>query len=138
MTISARGALPAKTGAGFVSLKKNLDFKRVYRGGKSAANDALVLYMRRNGLLFSRFGFSVSKKVGKAVVRNKIRRRLKEALRTMLVAGWPENGKIFPPETGCDFIVIVRKPAADASFWELKGGLESLLKRLLRQRPTAL
>lgn len=61
-----------------VSLKLNHVFQRLYRKGNSAVSPNLALYVRRNGRNESRLGLTVSTKVGKAVVRNRTRRRLRE------------------------------------------------------------
>ena len=74
-----------------VSIKENHVFRRLYAKGKSAAAPALVLYVRRNGNKENRLGLTVSTKVGKAVVRNKVRRRLREIYRLHqheLTRGW--------------------------------------------------
>ena len=62
-------------------LKKDSDFRKVYKHGKSFANRYLVMYILNNKSENSRIGISVSKKVGKAIIRNKVRRRIKEAYR---------------------------------------------------------
>ena len=62
-------------------IKKDSDFRIVYKHGKSFANKYLVMYILDNKSDFSRVGFSVSKKVGKATVRNKVRRRIREGFR---------------------------------------------------------
>ena len=61
-----------------VPLKENHLFRRAYNRGKSAADGRLVLYVRGNGQKGNRLGFTVSTKVGCAVVRNRVRRRLRE------------------------------------------------------------
>ena len=58
------------------SLKQNHLFRRLYRRGSSAANRYLVLYCRRNGQACNRVGLTVSAKLGHAVARNRLRRRL--------------------------------------------------------------
>ena len=63
------------------SLKKNDDFRLVYRSGKSCANRYLVMYAKPNDLGTSRIGISVSKKVGNSVVRHRIKRLVKESYR---------------------------------------------------------
>ena len=62
-------------------LKKDSDFRKVYKHGKSFASRYLVMYILNNKSENSRIGISVSKKVGKAIIRNKVRRRIKEAYR---------------------------------------------------------
>ena len=64
-----------------VSLKENHVFRRLYHRGNSAANRYLVFYCRPNGSKQSRLGFTVSTKLGHAVVRNRVRRRLREIYR---------------------------------------------------------
>ena len=77
-----------------------------------------------NEQAWTRYAFAVSKRVGKAVVRNKVRRRLREVLRA---AGMQE---------GFDLVITARSEAAQASFQELKAELLVLLKRArLLQEP---
>lgn len=99
-----------------VSLKQNHLFRRLYSRGKSAAGRELVLYCRRNGTERNRIGYTVSAKLGNAVVRNRIRRRLREAYRL--------NEARFVP--GWDIVVVARSRAAGAPFRTL----ESLLLHL--------
>ena len=60
------------------TIKQNYEFRRLYSKGKSCANAYLVVYCRKNRAGRSRIGYTVSNKVGHAVVRNRIRRRLRE------------------------------------------------------------
>ena len=64
-----------------VSLKQNHQFRRLYSKGKSAVSPTLALYCRKNRLGYSRLGVTVGTKVGKAVRRNRTRRRIREAYR---------------------------------------------------------
>ena len=64
-----------------VSLKENHLFRRAYNRGKTAADSRLALYVRGNGRRDNRLGLTVSTKVGHAVVRNRVRRRLREIYR---------------------------------------------------------
>lgn len=82
------------------------EFQRVYREGKRIRSAYLTLYFFPNSLPYARFGFTVTKKVGKAVERNQVKRRLREACRCSL--------DFFP--VGYDFIFI-----AHTSFQSLKG-----------------
>ena len=63
------------------TLKKNSDFHRLYAKGKSAVNPYLVVYCRKNRQDRNRFGYTVTAKLGHAVVRNRVRRRLREIVR---------------------------------------------------------
>ena len=63
------------------TLKKNSDFRRLYAKGKSAVTPYLVVYARPNRLGENRLGYTVSVKLGHAVVRNRVRRRLREIYR---------------------------------------------------------
>ena len=70
-------------------LTKAADFAAVWRRGRRRSDALLVLIARRNGLSVARFGFSVGKRVGKAVVRNLVKRRIREAARAAPIrAGW--------------------------------------------------
>lgn len=101
-------------------LTKREYFDKVYRHGKSAANHQFVLYyMPRQDQESFRLGVSVSKKLGNAVVRNRIRRVMKEIVRL--------NEARFP--AGYDLIVIARKPVVDMSYQELEKSMLHVLKR---------
>lgn len=103
-----------------VSLKKNRDFRRVYSRGKSAVNRTLVLYKKPNGLAANRLGITVASKVGGAVVRNRVRRRIKEAYRT--------SEQVFLK--GFDLVVVARVRAADADYKEIHSALFYLSGKL--------
>lgn len=66
------------------TLNLNTQFHRVYKSGKTYAMPTLVVYARKNGLPRNRVGITVSKKIGKANVRNRAKRRLREVYRTNL------------------------------------------------------
>ena len=92
------------------SLKLNHIFRRLYTKGKSYANGYLVLYCRKNGSGENRVGLTVSAKLGHAVVRNRIRRRLREIYRL--------NESKFQP--GWDLVVVARSRAVDAPYKKLE------------------
>lgn len=109
------------------SLKQNHLFRRLYQRGKSAAGRFVVVYCRKNGLSYNRLGLTVGTKVGHAVVRNRIRRRLREAYRlaeTEYVSGY-------------DIVIVARTRAADATYQDLSHGLMSAMDKLglIRKEP---
>ncbi len=101
------------------TIKKNREFRLVYNRGKSVSNRHLVAFFLKNRLEYNRIGISISKKVGKAVVRNKIRRRLKESFRGTEIS-----------KNGYDIVLIARIPSATADYQELSRSLSNLLKKL--------
>lgn len=118
--------MPDKDEMTLFRLKKSWDFKRVYRKGRTVVSKNIVLYYCPNGLHYNRIGFSISKKVGKSVVRNRIKRIYREAfshLEQHICKGF-------------DFIIIARKPAVNASFKEACKELYNLCRKgklLLKQ-----
>ena len=65
----------------FISLKSNFDFKAVYKKHNSIADKYLIMYVKENNLGFIRLGISVSKNVGNSVVRHRLTRLIREAMR---------------------------------------------------------
>ena len=102
-----------------ISLKENRNFGRVYRKGKSIAGDCLVLYYRKNHLGINRLGLTASKKVGKAVVRNRVRRLIKENFRLL------ENR--IP--LSYDIVIVARVKAAGSDYQKIGGCLRYLLRK---------
>ncbi|MEX2416663.1 MAG: ribonuclease P protein component [Paenibacillaceae bacterium] len=101
-------------------LVKKEDFNKVYRYGKSAANMQYVIYYKPNIQVEQfRMGVSASKKLGGAVVRNRLRRVIKEIIRHHADEIVPHN----------DLIVIVRKPAVDLDYQTAEKCLLHALKR---------
>ena len=100
------------------SLKLNHIFRRLYRT-TGQANGFLVLYARRNRTESNRVGITVSKKLGKAHIRNRIRRRLREVYRL--------NEARFQP--GWDIVVVARAKALDAPFRDLTAAYLALAKK---------
>ena len=98
-------------------LRKGREFAAVWRGGKGWSNDLLVLRIAANATGTHRFGFSVSRKLGKAVVRNHVKRRLRELLRQRVI---PESW---------DIVVVARPPAAQASYRQLEQAVDELLSK---------
>lgn len=99
-------------------LRKNIEFKRVYNKGKNYWNRNLILYVRKNGLEETRLGITITKKIGNAVIRNKIRRRMKEIYRL-------NHERVKP---SYDLIFIPKKNVVDLSYKELENSLIHILK----------
>ena len=98
-------------------LTKSEQYALVYNEGSSWSNSLVVMKALPNGLTLTRYGLSVSKRVGKAVTRNRVKRLLREMLRlTPLKPGW-------------DIIFIVRPGAANANYATLKKSVGGLLSR---------
>ena len=103
-----------------VPLKENAAFRRLYYKGKSAGNRYLVIYCARNRLEATRVGLTVSTKLGHAVVRNRVRRRLREIVR--------HNASCLP--SGYDIVVVARTAAVEAEFAALEKSFRLLAGRL--------
>lgn len=101
-------------------LKSPRDFRQAYKWGKSIVNPYLVLYYQKNKRQEYRIGFSVSKKVGKAVVRNRVKRKLREICRL--------HQDIFP--YGYDIIFVARVRANNASYQVIEKHLLDLVKKM--------
>ena len=107
-----------------VTLKENRDFRRLYRKGATAVDRCMVLYCCRNRLGRNRYGFTVSTKLGKAVVRNRARRRLREAVRL-------EEGNLIP---GWDIVVVARGRTHSVPFPRLRESYRKLCAELCMLR----
>ena len=95
-------------------------FRRIYAKGKSAATSHMVLYCRKNGSQRNRLGITASTKLGNAVTRNRVRRRLREIYRT-------NEAKFLP---GCDLIVVARHRSVEAQYKVLERDFLSLAGKL--------
>lgn len=101
-------------------LKKNEQFQEVFQKGTSAANRQFVVYWKKQeGQAAFRAGISVSKKIGKAVTRNRVKRLIKEAIASM-EAGIPD---------GIDLVIIARPGLEEMEYDALRSSLQHVLKR---------
>jgi ribonuclease P protein component len=102
------------------SLKKNYEFRRLYNKGKSAATPFVVVYVKRTGRDTNRLGITVSNKIGKAVVRNKVRRRLREIYRL----------HEHEMQKGCDLVFVARGRSVEASYAQLEQAVLKACRQL--------
>ena len=101
-------------------IKKDSDFRKVYKHGKSFANKYLVMYILDNKSDFSRVGFSVSKKVGKATIRNKVRRRIREGFRLI--------GDEYI-KSGYDIVFIARIASKECEYKDIEKSVKYLINK---------
>lgn len=101
-------------------IKKNDEFQTVFQKGKSTANRQFVVYqLDKEEQPNFRIGLSVSKKIGNAVVRNRIKRMIRQSITEL-------KDEI---DSGKDFVIIARKPCAEMTYEEVKKSLIHVFKR---------
>ena len=88
------------------SVKSNGDFRRIFSKGKNSVTPYMVVYYRKNRLGTRRAGFTVSAKLGNAVTRNRVKRKLREIVRL--------NGNLL--RTGVDIVVVARSRSVGAPY----------------------
>ena len=103
-----------------VTVKENYEFRRIYRRGRSAVSPYFVVYCLKNRAGASRLGVTVSKKLGHAVVRNRVRRRIREIYRL-------NRDKMRP---GWDVIVVGRGRSAAGPYRKMNEAYLDCLRRL--------
>jgi ribonuclease P protein component len=100
-------------------LRQSAAIQRVRRDGLRWRHPLLILFVMPNGEPASRFAISAGRRLGKAVARNRVKRRLREALRHCL----PDV------QGGYDCLLVARQPAREASHAEIEAALGQLLQR---------
>jgi ribonuclease P protein component len=108
-------------------LRLSADFQRTRREGKAWTDHLMVLCALPNDLTYSRFGFAASKRIGKAVDRNRARRRMREAVRLCrgtLAEGW-------------DMVFVARPPIVHAPYAEIVRAIHKLLGQAKLRKPEA-
>jgi len=103
-----------------VALKQNHEFRRLYSKGKSAVSPYFAIYCRKTSRPYSRLGITTGVKLGKAVKRNFVRRRIRELYRT--------NEEKFLP--GYDIVVVARTRAIFGRYADLERSFLQLMRRL--------
>ncbi|MEK3806657.1 ribonuclease P protein component [Metabacillus sp. SLBN-84] len=107
-------------------IKKNEDFQKIFKQGKSMANRQFVIYMLNQPEEKEfRLGLSVSKKIGNAVTRNRVKRLVRQVF-------LEEKDSL---KTGMDYIVIARKPASEMDYHEVKSSLLHLFRKTKILKP---
>lgn len=100
-------------------IKKNKEFQEAFQKGRSFANRQFVVYaLRKEGQDHFRIGLSVSKKIGNAVTRNRIKRYIRQSILELKEQ----------LHSGQDYVIIARKPASEMDFFEVKKSLQHVLK----------
>ena len=100
------------------SIRGEREYDAIFRTGRKAAGERLTVRALRNGLDINRYGFVVGRRVGTAVVRNRVRRRLRHALDDIHSHG------------GWDIAVVAHPPASQAPYNQLRADLDELLARV--------
>ena len=101
-------------------VKKNIEFQEVFKKGTSIANRQFVVYrLQKEDQQHFRIGLSVSKKIGNAVVRNQIKRYIRQVFLEL-------KDEV---KNNYDYVIIARKPAADMDFHEVKKSMIHVLKK---------
>lgn len=110
-------------------IRRPAEFRRVLRSGRGSGGRAgdrlLLLAAAPNGQSGNRVGLSVSKRVGGAVVRNRVKRRLREIFGEIVVAGKNVEG-----EQGWDIVATARQPAALATYEDLRSSTARLILKV--------
>ncbi|HEX3025720.1 MAG TPA: ribonuclease P protein component [Clostridia bacterium] len=99
-----------------VSLKENREFRRLYKKGRSYVSPVVVVYMLKNKKQYNRIGITTGKKLGKAVIRNRVKRIIREAY----------SGVETQTKTGWDFVFVARNRAVNLKSWQMMKTLKGL------------
>ena len=100
-------------------VRDNSRFQEIRRRGKAYSSRFVVLCVLENSLPYSRFGFSVSRRIGNAVLRNRVKRRMRESVRLRM-------DQIQP---GWDCVVIARSPIRKANYGQIDDTFSRLFGR---------
>lgn len=101
-------------------LKKNIDFQRVYSKRNINGNRNITVFFKKNNIKNKRVGFTITKKLGNAVTRNKMKRRLREIYRS--------NFNLL--KDGYDYVFVMKKSSVGLSYSELEKSFKHVAKRI--------
>ena len=101
-----------------LSIKKNTLFSKIYKKGNCLVSGVLIMYVMKNGLPYNSMGITVSKKVGKAVKRNRAKRLIRESYRFFEKCA-----------SGCDFVFVARTKTPEVGFFEVKKEMGKLFEK---------
>ena len=101
-------------------VKRNEDFSKIIARKKSFANSCFIIYKDENQMGHGRVGISVSKKLGNAVTRNKVKRQVKDVI--------DKSNLVFNSNT--DYVIIIKKEINEIKYSEIKKNLMDLLKKV--------
>ncbi len=107
----------------YESIKNNRDFVRAYKKGKKAVSNLIVLYKIRNDKNKKRIGITVSKKVGKAVVRNRVKRLIRQSI-------YLNYDKL---SDEYDYVFVARIKAAGADYKDVLGNVNYAVNKIQRK-----
>lgn len=102
------------------TIRKDREFRQVYKYSKSMANKLLIIYIMPNQSESNRVGLTVSKKVGKSVVRSRVKRLMKESFRL-------NHHRI---KSGYDIVFVARVGCNEATYQEIESAMLHLLKKM--------
>ncbi|MBQ7105343.1 MAG: ribonuclease P protein component [Bacilli bacterium] len=103
-------------------VKEHVDFTNIIQKGKYYKSKYFIIYIKKNDLEHYRFGISVGKKVGNAVIRNKVKRQMR-----MIIDNYKKNYQI-----GMDYIIIIRSNYVEGAFLDIKNAFEDIINKINR------
>jgi ribonuclease P protein component len=104
-------------------LKENCEFTKIINTSRNKKNKYYSIYYKKNNYQYNRYGISIPKKTGKAVVRNKIKRQLKNII---------DNNEFYI-QTPYDYVIIIRKSILELNYQLKETELTNLLKKIGEQ-----